>query len=258
MELGGIHDATVSAVLRAGKAIRGFYRAAYVVREKGVDNPVTDADLASNRILDEALRAVDPEAGFVSEESAVDPAWHTHPRAWIVDPLDGTLEFTKGIPEFVVAVAYVVYGEPRVGVLLNPVTGELFSAIVGRAAWLDGAPVRTSGQPALANARVLCSRTEMQKGLFAAWSRQVRLEPMGSVAYKIGRVAAGQADATFTPRPRHAWDLAAAAAVLTAAGGRVTDRHGQPYRFDDANLLKDGVCATNGPLHEAVLALLSS
>jgi len=258
MDLTAIHDAAVDAVKRAGAAIRGYYRSAYAVREKGEDNPVTDADLASNRILTELLRTADSEAGFLSEESALEPGWHARPRAWIVDPLDGTLEFVKGIAEFVVSVAYAVDGEARVGVLFNPVTGELFSGIVGQGAWLDGARVTTTRTETIAGARILCSRTETQKGILTAWSSAIKLEPVGSVAYKLGLVAAGRADATFTPRPRHDWDVAGGAAVLTAAGGRITDRHGRPYRFDAPEPLKDGVCATNGPLHDAILALMGS
>jgi myo-inositol-1(or 4)-monophosphatase len=256
MELQRIHDAAVAAARRAGAAIRGYYQSEYTVRDKGEDNPVTDADVASNRILDAELRAVDPDAGWLSEESVADLGWHTRPRAWIVDPLDGTREFTKGIPEFVVAVAYAVGGEARVGVLFNPVTGELFSGIVGVGAWLDGAPARPSAQATLAGARIVCSRSEMEKGLFAAWAGQLTPVAVGSVAYKLGLVAAGRADASFTPRPRNAWDVAAGAAIVTAAGGRVTDRHGRPYRFDDAEPRQDGVCATNGALHDSVLALM--
>ncbi|HEY3351732.1 MAG TPA: 3'(2'),5'-bisphosphate nucleotidase CysQ [Polyangia bacterium] len=257
MDLQRIHDAAVAAAKRAGAAIRGYYKAAYAVRDKGEDNPVTDADLAANRILDEALRPVDPDAGWLSEESVADPGWHTRPRAWIVDPLDGTREFTKGIPEFVVAVGYAVEGEARVGVLLNPVTGELFSGIVGVGAWIDGAPARPSTQAILPGARIVCSRSEVAKGLFEAYASKIEVVAVGSVAYKLGLVAAGRADASFTPRPRHAWDIAAGVAIVTAAGGRVTDRHGRPYRFNVAESLQDGVCATNGPLHDAVLALLA-
>jgi myo-inositol-1(or 4)-monophosphatase len=256
VELTRIHDAAVAAARRAGAAIRGYYQAAYAVRDKGEDNPVTDADLASNRILEEALRPLDPEAGWLSEETVAEAGWHARPRAWIIDPLDGTREFTKGIPEFVVSVAYTVGGEARVGVLFNPITGELISGIVGAGAWIDGAPARPTDQASLAEARVVCSRSEVTKGLFAGYGPGVRIVAMGSVAYKLGLVGAGRADASFTPRPRNAWDLAGGAAIVAAAGGRITDRHGRPYRFDDADPLKDGVCATNGPLHEAVLALL--
>jgi myo-inositol-1(or 4)-monophosphatase len=250
-----IHDATVAAVTRAGAAIRGYYKAAYAVRDKGEDNPVTDADLASDAILHEALRAADPDAGWLSEESLQDGTWHTRPRAFVVDPLDGTREFTKGLPEFVVSVAWTVAGEARVGVLYNPITGELFSGIVGVGAWLDGAPVRPTGAASLRGARVVCSRSEMAKGVFDAYPG-VQPQPVGSVAYKLGLVAAGRADATFTPRPRNAWDVAGGAAIITAAGGRITDRHGRPYRFDVPDPKLDGVVATNGPLHDLVLALL--
>ena len=263
MTLAPLHEATVAAVRRAGTAILGFYRAAGTkrglggaVRDQGGGHPVTEADLASNRILEEALRAADPEAGWLSEESPERGDWRSRPRCWMVDPLDGTREFSDGLPEFVVSVGYIVDGEPLLGVLYNPVTDELFSGIVGVGAWRNDVPAQPSTQASLDAARIVCSRTELRKGWFAKWSSRLRLQPVGSVAYKLGLVAAGLADASFTPNPRNGWDLAGGVAIMRAAGARATDRHGRPLRFDSGSTLCDGVCATNGPLHEAVLELL--
>ena len=256
MDLQAIHDQAVEAALEAGAAIRGFYKDEYTIRDKGEDNPLTDADLAANRILEERLRTAVPEAGWLSEEDIDDLSRIEKQSCWIIDPLDGTREFTLGIPEFCVSVAFVHHGEACVGVLCNPIREELFSGIVGVGAWLNRKPIRVSAHDSVENARVVCSRSEAKKGWFDPWKEQLDLNPVGSVAYKLGLVAAGQAEATFTPRPRNAWDVAGGVAILHAAGGRASNRKGEPYRFNTATPLKDGVCGTNGHLHKAILGIM--
>lgn len=247
----------VAAAKDAGAAVRGYYKDVYTVKEKGVDNPLTDADLASNAILDDRLRRAFPEHGWLSEESVDDPARLGREFAWIVDPLDGTKEFTLGIPEFVVSIGLVRDGLAVLGVLYNPIADELWAGFVGGGCTLNGAPCRASAHPALDGARIVCSRTEMKKGMFDRWTDRIALQPLGSVAYKFGRVAAGVAEATFTPQPRNEWDICAGVALVEAAGGRATDRHGRPYVFNQPKTLVDGVCATNGRIHGEILALMA-
>ncbi len=248
----------VDAVRRAGAAIeavraRGEWRAA---EKEGGAGPVTEADLAANTILIDALSAAFPEDGILSEETTDAPSRLSKRRVWIIDPLDGTREFTMGLPEYCVSVGLAIEGEPVLGVLLNPATGELATGIVGQGAAFDGGPAQVTGHVGLAGARFVVSRTEHKKGGFAAWAEQVTLIPTGSVAWKLALVAAGRAEASFTPQPRNEWDLAGGVAVLLAAGGKATDRHGRAYRFNQANPLVDGVVCTNGGVHEAVLGLL--
>ncbi len=248
-------DTVVLAAREAGAAIRGFYKDAYTVKDKGEDNPLTDADLASDRILADRLRRDD--WGWLSEESVDDPVRLTKEFAWIIDPLDGTKEFTLGIPEFVVSIGLVHLGRPVLGVLYNPIVDEMFAGVVGVGATFNGAPCRVSTHQGLQGARIVCSRTEMKKGMFDAWTDRVKLVPVGSVAYKFGRVAAGQAEATFTPQPRNEWDIAGGVALVMAAGGRTSNRLGEDYVFNRANPLVDGVCATNGAVHPEILGLMA-
>lgn len=244
------------AAREAGAAIRGYYKDAYTVKEKGEDNPLTDADLASDRLISDRLRRGFPEFGWLSEESADDADRCARDWAWIVDPLDGTKEFTLGIPEFVVSIGLVYRGAPVLGVLYNPIQEQLIAGVVGRGATFNGAPCAVSGHAGLSGARIVCSRTEMKKGWFDRYLDQLKLLPVGSVAYKFGLVAAGLAEATFTPQPRHEWDVCGGVAVVLAAGGQVSDRHGQPYRFNLPKPLVDGTCATNGAVHGDILGLM--
>jgi myo-inositol-1(or 4)-monophosphatase len=246
----------VDAAREAGAAIRGFYQDSYTFQDKGQDNPLTDADLAADEVLERHLRRTHPDWGWLSEETADDGSRVGKPVAWIVDPLDGTKEFTLGIPEFVVSIALVVEERPLVGVLYNPVKDQLFAGVVGRGATLNGEPIRVSTHRELQGARVVCSRTEMKKGWFDRYTEVTPL-PVGSVAYKFGLVAAGMAETTFTPQPRNEWDIAGGVALVEAAGGRTSNRHRVPYRFNQKDPLVDGVLATNGHLHDAVAEMMA-
>lgn len=248
----------VEAARRAGAAIREVYaRTEMTVVEKADDaGPLTEADLASNAILADALRTAFPADGWLSEESADDPSRLGKERVWIVDPLDGTREFTLRIPEFVVSIGLAVHGQPVLGVLYNPIRDELFTGIVCGEATFQSQAMRVSPNPSIAGSRCLVSRNEMEKGWFDEWKDAAALLPMGSVAYKLGRVAAGQAEASFTPKPRSEWDLCGGVACVLAAGGSATDRHGAPYRFNTPAPRVDGVVVSNGHLHPEILALL--
>ena len=250
------------AALAAGAAVRAFYKDAYTVKDKGEDNPLTDADLASNQILEERLRGAFPDFGWLSEETVDSPERLDKRAVWIVDPVDGTKEFTLGIPEFVVSVALVVDGVPVLGVLYNPITEQRFVGLTGgtagKVARYNGAPATVTAHDALPGGRIVCSRTEMKKGWFDAYA-PLGVTPIavGSVAYKFGLVAAGLAEATFTPQPRHEWDVAGGAAIVLAAGGDFTNRHGVLPAFNQKKPLIDGILASNGALHRALLAVMN-
>jgi myo-inositol-1(or 4)-monophosphatase len=247
----------IEAATAAAAAIRAIYDRddAWVVDKDGGKGPLTQADLAADAILQERLRAAFPTDAILSEETADSPERLGNARVWILDPLDGTREFVDRVPEFVVSVALVVDGRPALGVLVHPLTGRVMSGVVGVGAWLDGAPVRTTDRANLDGARIVVSRSEMKKGMFAGWQGRAVLEPVGSVAYKLGLVGVGLADATFTPRPRSEWDVAAGAAIVLAGGGLATDTAGEPYAFNRPKPLVEGVVVSNGPLHGELLAL---
>lgn len=244
------------AAMEAGAAIRGFYNDEYTVRDKGEDNPLTDADLAADKILETRLRGAYPDFGWLSEETADTPARLEQSHVWIVDPLDGTREFTLGIPEFVVSVGLVVDGKAVLGVLYNPIKEQLFTGIVGVGAWLNGNPIRVTEHAELKGSKVVCSRTEMKKGWFDEFMDVLTPVPVGSVAYKFGLVAAGEAESTFTPRPRSEWDICGGVAIVEAAGGRCSDKTGAPYRFNRPKPLVDGVAVSNGHVHQAILEIM--
>ena len=208
----------------AGKAIMQFYQSQYTVADKSPDNPVTDADFAADKLLHEQLLALLPEAGWLSEETADDPARLERRLVWVVDPLDGTKEFVMGIPEFSVSVGLVEDGEPVLAVIYNPPTGELFAAGRGLGVFYNGEPATVSSRDSLQRARVDASRSEVRRGEFEPFDGLFDVNVMGSIAYKLARVAAGQADATGAGGPSMSGTSAPARFVLAPAASAWTRR----------------------------------
>jgi myo-inositol-1(or 4)-monophosphatase len=139
-----------------------------------------------------------------------------------VDPLDGTREFVPGIPEWCVSIGLVVDGQPVAGGLLNPAAGELILGAQGAGVTLNGHSVEVSTRTRLAGARIVASRSEVNRGEWRGFLPGLfEIVPTGSVAYKLGLVAAGRADATWTLTPKHEWDVAAGCALVLAAGGNI-------------------------------------
>lgn len=248
----------LTAATAAANAIRDIWdRADSWVQEKENDQgPLTAADLAADAILQDILRTRFPSDGILSEEGAADPSRVDKDRVWVIDPLDGTREFVERIPEFVVSVGLAIQGVATVGVMVNPVSGMTMAGIVGGGALLNGSSVRVTTHPSLTGARVVVSRSEYKKGWFDQWSDQIEAIPVGSVAYKLGLVGTGQADATFTPKPRNEWDICAGVAIIEAAGGRASNGAGSAYRFNEPDPLNHGVVGTNGLLHPQILGLI--
>jgi myo-inositol-1(or 4)-monophosphatase len=224
------------------------------VRSKGAAGPVTDADHA----IDAVLRATLPRAGegWLSEETADDPRRLDCRRVWVVDPLDGTKEFVLGIPEWAISVALVEDGRAVAGGIVNPVTGETFVGAIGRGLLLNDRPAQVRTESRLAEALVLASRSEVGRGEWEGLGGAFALVPMGSVAYKMARVAAGLADATWTLVPKSEWDVAAGCALVVAGGGRVRMPSGEEPRFNQARPLFPGFVATSAACAGEVEAFL--
>jgi len=246
-------DVARTAARAAGQVLLRYYGTAYKVSEKSADNPVTAADLEANETLKEAILGAFPDDGWLSEETADSDERLSKRRVWIIDPLDGTKEFIGGIPEFVVCVALVEDGHPRIAVEYNPVRDELFAARKGGGATLNGAPMHVTTQVDLRHARVLASRSEEARGEWDPYQSLMKVELTGSVAYKFALVASGRHDATFTLTPKNEWDVCAGALLVAEAGGMVTDPDGRAIRFNNRDTLLPGLVASNQVLHRSIL-----
>ena len=249
-------DLALRAVRAAGDAVLPAFHAGQEVRFKAPDQPVTDADLAANRILHEILLGGRPDYGWLSEETKDTPERLSKERLWVVDPIDGTNSFVEGYPEFAISVGLVDRGRAVVGVVLNPATGELYHAAAGGGAFLNGAPIRVSATDEAAEVRrIAASRWEMGRGELDRFVAPWQVSPLGSTAYKMAKVADGSVDVFVSAGPKNEWDVAGAAVVITEAGGRVTGPSGAELRYNQPDPAWRGIVATNGLLHAAVLAM---
>lgn len=247
----------IAAARAAGDIIRRYYATSIEVRDKGERGPVTAADLDADQAIRAAVSEAFPEDAWFSEETADSTRRLERQRVWIVDPLDGTKEFVRRVPEFCVCVALVDGNVPCVGVTYDPVRDRLYAARRGGGLTVNGAPARVSATGNLRTARILASRSEDERGEWDAYKSHARITPCGSVALKLARVAAGEGDATFTLTPKNEWDICSGTLLVIEGGGRITDRDGHTIRFNQADPLRPGLIAANARLHDSLTALIA-
>jgi myo-inositol-1(or 4)-monophosphatase len=246
----------IHAALEAARAVlKGFTPGAIEAKFKVGDDPVTAADRAVDDVLRKTL--LRSGEGWLSEETVDDFTRLDKQRVWVVDPLDGTREFVQGIPEFCVSIAMVENGIPVAGGICNPATDELILGSRDAGVTYNGKPAQPSQRKDLHGATVLASRSEVKRGEWKQFeSAEFNVRPMGSVAYKLGLVAAGRADLTFTLVPKNEWDVAAGAALVESAGGWVLTLDNSPLRCNQKDPLISGLLAGGPFLRDPLLALL--
>jgi len=231
------------ALTEGGEILSRYTPGDIEAKKKAGDDPVTEADLA----VDAVLKRILPREGegWLSEETADDESRLSCERVWIVDPLDGTREFVLGLPEFCISVALVENGRAVAGGILNPASGERIVGSLETGVTLNGEPVQPRTTGSLAEATVLASRSEIGRGEWKPFEEKYgfTVAPMGSVAYKFGRIAAGLADATWTLVPKHEWDIAAGVVLVAAAGGSVRSMPGEDLTLNRAHPKLRGLVA---------------
>ncbi len=234
----------VSAIVReAGRIAAGRCGTDYKRWEKAPGNPVCEIDLEVDAFLRERLAALDPEAGWLSEESLDASDRMERNRLWVVDPIDGTRDYLRGRPGWCVSVALVEDRAPLIGVLDAPARGEHWSAGKGQGAWRNGERLQVSGRRELAGARVPTDQLpKIDRDLVA-------VAKPNSIALRIALVAAGEADLLATLRWGFEWDIAAAALIAAEAGATVSGALGQPLAFNSASGEAFGVLVATPGIH---------
>ena len=245
-------DAAVDAARAAGRIALKYFRGGFEVAKKADDTPVTPADREAEQAIVEILGRAFPDCGVLGEEFG---GRGTKEVRWIIDPIDGTKNFVRGIGIWATLIALEERGEVTVGLIHNPVTAELYTARRGAGAFLNGERIRVSDVAELGRAFFLHAGLGIvRKG--GHWDGFARLidatdRQRGFGDYMgYGLVAEGKAE-IYAELDLKPWDLAAPKILVEEAGGRFTDFAGRPTIYTGTAL------ATNGRLHDAALALLS-
>jgi myo-inositol-1(or 4)-monophosphatase len=206
-------------------------------------SPVTAADLAVDAFLKTRLGVAFPDAGWLSEETADDPARLSRSLLIVVDPIDGTRAFAAGDPRWTVSIALALDGKPIAGVVHAPALGETFAASLGGGATFNGQPIQTSRRAALDGAQIAGPRP-LVDAIARAIGVQFPAEPkIPSLAYRLARVANGSLDASFASGDSHDWDIAGADIVLSEAGAGLRGADGRPLIYNRAVIRHDELVA---------------
>ncbi len=249
-----LRDAAAAGAALARESFRPGARTTAPIALKEGGSPVTDADLAVDRLLRERLGAALPEAGWLSEETA-DTAERLGRRAvLVVDPIDGTRAFVGGDARWCVSVALVVDGRPVAGVVHAPVLDQRFEAVAGRGATLNGAPIAASSRQSLDGAQVAGPANFARRLGGEAPFRVVPKIP--SLAIRFVHVAAGFLDGCVGASHSHDWDIAAADLIAREAGALVTDRDGAALTYNRREVVHPVILGGPPPVHRALLHLL--
>lgn len=247
----------VRAAKDAGEVIMRYFRCTGTVREKGVADLVTEADVRAERVIAHVIHEIFPDHAILGEE---EQAGDTNAEyLWVVDPLDGTTNFAHGIPHFAVSIALLHHGRPQLGIVWNPVREDLFSARLGGGAYHNGRPLRVSTEATLDKTLIgtgfYYDRGAMMEATLGAIGDCFRqnihgIRRFGTASLDLAQVADGMFGAYFEFQ-LSPWDFAAGQMLVTEAGGRVTDCSG-----DALPLRKTTILASNGLLHDQMLAIL--
>ena len=242
----------------AGALLLSFY-GRVAAREKGPADLVTDADLASQRLVAARIAAEYPDHDLLAEEDGQvgEPGkdWR-----WVVDPLDGTMNFAHGFPFWCVSIGLEHLGRPVVGAIFDPLHDTLYSGSLGGGATRNGISLAVSRADTLANSLIAAAlptnftadagRQLALLGRFSAGTHSVRRT--GSTALNLAVLASGGCELAYATSV-HPWDVAAGLVLVAEAGGRITDLGGAPYRFDQPTIL-----ASNGRVHDSALEVIRS
>lgn len=248
-------DVAVDAAREASAQLGAEFDRPKQISYKGEVDLVTESDRRSEATIVARLRNHFPQHGIVAEEGSGGAS--ERPRyVWHVDPLDGTTNFAHGYPCFAVSIGLLEAGEPVVGVVLNPLTREIFTAVRGEGAYLNQKRIHVSPVETLSKSLVATGfpthKVRNSVNIQYYWEFTVRSHGVrrdGSAALDLASVAAGRFDG-FWEFGLKSWDTAAGMLLVTEAGGMVTSLGGRPYRPGDADIL-----ASNGRIHSEMQAV---
>lgn len=245
----------IDAAHRAGLIAKQFFGQDPAVFDKGAEGPVTEADLAIDKMLHEVLLDARPDYGWLSEETEDSAARLTSEHVFICDPIDGTRAFIEGGTSFSHSLAVARNGAITAAAVFLPMRDKLYAAHLGGGSMLNGAALNVTQTASLADATALTTKANMQAHHWAGDVPAISKAYRPSLAYRMSLVGEGRFDAMMTFRPTWEWDIAAGALIISEAGGVVTDGFGQQLRFNGPTAQVDGVLTGSASIHGQLLAM---
>ena len=228
------------------------------VSTKGPGDFVTSADKRTEKILIEEIQKAHPEHGIITEETGIINKSNVE-KKWIIDPIDGTMNFLNGIPQFAISIAYEEKGEIICGVIFNPILNEMFVAEKGNGAYLNNSRIRVSNKKKIKDALLVTGgpkgNSKIKNKIFSEYinvSNNVsNVRKFGSAALDMAYVACGRFDG-YWQRELNYWDVAAGVIILKEAGGLISF-----FEDDKNNSLKKNIIACNSNIHNELYDLIS-
>jgi len=250
-------ELALAAAATGADIVRDGFGVHQTTEQKGRLDPVTEVDRASEQAIVELIVANRPDDGVLGEEGA---SRHSSGRRWIIDPLDGTVNFVHGIPHVGVSVALYDGDQPLVGVVQDPMRGEVFAAAVGEGATCNGEPIQVSYTRELHRSVVVTGFPYDHDQHGSAYGRVVGevlahvngVRRLGSAALDFAWTAAGRFDG-YWEYSLGPWDMAAGALLLTEAGGTITTVNGETCGPDSPHFV-----GANPHLHERLRSIVKS
>ncbi len=251
-------ETLINATNAGANELKKFFNGKFTISNKeGINNLVTQADFASDKAIREVIKTAFPAHGIVSEES--DEKISDSEYKWIVDPIDGTVNFANGIPICCVSIGLQFHGTMLMGAVYNPIMNEFFFAEKGKGTTLNDKKIFVSNKTEVVTSCLVTGfpyiYLDNPNGPLEVFSKLIRkgipVRRLGSAAIDLCWVAAGRFDG-FYEHELHAWDSAAGFIIVEEAGGKVTDLKGNIY-----SPFKPGIVATNGKIHEELLGWIN-
>lgn len=241
------------AVNEGGRIAKHYYDNGFEHWDKAKGDPVSEADLAVDKALKEALGGARPDYGWLSEETEDDLSRLERERVWIVDPIDGTRAFVKNRPHFTICAALVEHGLPVLGAVFNPITDEFYDAELGNGAKCNGEIITVGSTNQLENCKMLSYENAFNHKRWADLWPKMNVEARNSVALRMVLVAGGGFDACLSLNSKSDWDLAAADLIAREAGALVTDHHGENFIYNQRKTTRRGLITANEFLHAEII-----